>query len=377
MNDDTRPAATEPIAPTEATLADPLAPTVTSGPLRAARPEAAFSGRTPRKTEAVRAGLIVGTGLVVALGVAVAMGASPSAAPSTTGGQTQTQPGNASAVGPGGPDFDLDLGGPKGGPGRGDGRGFGQISVTAVSGSSLSLATADGWTRTIAVTSTTTITRGGAVATLADIAVGDEIRFRQTRATDGTFTITAVEIVQPHVAGTVTAIGADSITLTLRDGSSQTIKTTGSTVYHLERADGARSDVKVGSRIVASGEKAADGTLNASSVWVRLPHVAGTVTATTADAITLGRRDGTTVTVHVGSGTTIRVAGVDGAKLSDIKTGMGVVVEGTQRADGSIDATAIGAGGPDGFGRGRGHDGQKGAGPDDFAAPSASPGSDG
>ncbi|HLO36002.1 MAG TPA: hypothetical protein VK194_07965, partial [Candidatus Deferrimicrobium sp.] len=127
-----------------------------------------------------------------------------------------------------------------------------------------------------------------------------------------------------------------------------------------------------------SGEKAADGTLTATSVRVRLPHVAGSVTATTSITIALSRPDGTTVTVHVGSSTTIRVAGVDNAKLSDVKTGMAIVVEGTQRADGSIDATAIGAG-TRGFGpgMGRGHDFLPGTDPDASAAPSASGGTEG
>jgi hypothetical protein len=255
-----------------------------------------------------------------------------------------------------------------------DGRGFGQISVTAISGSNISLATADGWTRTIAVTSATTITKGGAAATLGDVKVGDTIRFAQTRNTDGTYTITAIEIVQPQVAGTVTAVGADTITITLRDGTSQTIRTTGSTTYHVERADGTRADVKVGSTILASGEKAADGSLTAASVWVRLPHVMGTVTTTTADSITLSRPDGTKVTIHVGSETTIRVAGIETAKLSDVKTGMAIVVEGTQRADGSIDAAEIGAGT---MGMGRGHDGLKGLQPDASPAPAASGGANG
>ena len=100
----------------------------------------------------------------------------------------------------------------------------------------------------------------------------------------------------------------------------------------------------------------------------------GTVTSVGADSITLTRRDGTTVTIHVGSSTTIRVAGIGSAKLSDVKTGMGVVVEGAQRTDGSIDATAIGAGGP---GMGRGHDGLKGAKPGASAAPDASSGTEG
>ncbi|HEX2754565.1 MAG TPA: DUF5666 domain-containing protein [Candidatus Limnocylindrales bacterium] len=241
--------------------------------------------------------------------------------------------------------------------------------MTAVSGSNVSLATDDGWTRTIAVTTATTITKGGAAATLADIGVGDVVRFSESRNADGTYAITAIEIVLPEVAGTVTAVGTDTITIALRDGTSQTIRTTGSTAYQVEEADGKRADVTVGSSISATGERASDGTLTASSVWVHLPHVIGTVTVTSADTITLSRRDGTTVTVHVGSDTTIRVAGVDGAKLSDVKAGMAVVVEGTQRADGSIDARAIGAGNP---GKGRGHDMVPGPGSDASPAPDAS-----
>jgi hypothetical protein len=380
MNDKTRPTASEPIAPTPGWLAEPASP-VRVNERASEVPAATFTGRTHPKAAAVRAGMIVGTGLVVVLGAAVAMGASPSAAP-TTGAPTQTVPG---AVG-GAPGLDQNGMGPvdadgrgfgPGGPGRADKHGFGQVSVTAINGTSLSLATEDGWTRTISVTTATTITKGGASATLADLAVGDTIRFRQTRNADGTYAITAIEIVQPRVAGTVTAVGSDTITITLRDGTSQTVRTTGSTTYHVERADGTRASVTVGSVIVASGEKAADGTLTASSVWVRLPHVAGTVTRTTADTITLTRRDGTSVTVHVGSATTYRVVGIDAPTLSDIKAGMAIVVEGTQRADGSIDASAIGAGDRAGFGKGRGHDGLEDADPNASAAPDASAGTNG
>ncbi len=379
MNDETRetrPFPTDPIAPVDASLdgAPPEAPA------------ASFSGRTPRKSDAVRAGMLVGTGLVVAMGAAVAMGASPSAAPSGAA-QPQTVPGGGGGTVPGLPGFGrggpggqgVGPGGPGGIAGRGfAGRGFGEVSVTAVSGSSVSLATDDGWTRTIAVTSATTITKGGAAATLADLAVGDAIHFRETRNADGSYAITAIEIVQPQVAGTVTAVGSDTITITLRDGTSRTIRTTGSTAYHLEQADGKRADVTVGSTIVATGEKATDGTLTASSVWVRLPHVIGTVTATAADSITISRPDGTTVTVHVGSATTIRVAGIDAPKLSDVKTGMTVVVEGTQRADGSLDAAEIGAGvaGMGGRGLGRGHGGP-GFAPDELPSPAASSGTEG
>lgn len=384
MIDQPSPTPGEPFAPVDASLADDP------------RPAATFTGRTTtHRTAAIRAGMLLGTGLLVAIGAAVAMGASPSPSASSGGtppgvpGQGGPGAGGSGAGGPGGrfgPFGGFGGFGPfgpgvPGGPARPfaglgpmAGDGFGSVKVTAVAGSNVSLATDDGWTRTITVTSSTTITRGGAAATLADLAVGDTVRLAETRNADGTYTITAIAIVLPQVAGTVTAVGTDTITITVRDGTSQTIRTNGSTGYHLDQGDGTRSDVTVGASIVATGTKAGDGSLAATSVWVRLPQVTGTVSAVTAGTITLSRRDGTTVTIHVGSGTTIRVAGIANARLSDVTAGMLIVVEGSQRADGSIDARAIAAGT---FGKGPGHDRQPGAGPNATQAPSASGGTTG
>ena len=391
MNNETRPSPSDPVAPIDPSFAEPFPPGVPERGPASAQPAVVFIGRTRRKSEAVRAGIIAGTGLVVVLGAAVAMGASPSPSASS-GGQTQTVPSDGNGAGLGGPGAggfgQFGPRGPRGqggmagqghgwgagGPGRMDGRGFGQVSVTAVAGSNLSLATDDGWTRTIAVTGTTTITKSGATAKLTDVAVGDTVRIWETPNYDGTYTITAIEVVLPQAAGVVTAVGTDTITITLRDGTSQTIRTSGSTTYHLDQADGKRADVTVGSMIRAMGEKAADGSLTANSVSVRLPHVMGTATATTGDTITLTQRDGTPVTVHVGSATTVRVAGVTGAKLADVKAGMVVVAEGIQRSDGSIDAAEIGAGAA---GLGRGRDWMPGMNPDASPAPDASGGTTG
>ncbi|MBA2720687.1 MAG: hypothetical protein H0U52_15820 [Chloroflexi bacterium] len=357
MSDDSRPIPSDPIEATSGPVAGPTS----------------FTGRTPRKSEALRAGVVVGTGLVVALGAAVAMGASP--APTSQAGAsaapTASADDNRSASHKG--DLGFGQGGPAGDFGRGGagkGAGFGKVSVSAISGSSLSLATDEGWTRTIATTSATTFTRGGEAATLADISVGDEIRFRQTRNADGTFTITAINIVLPNAAGTVTAVGSDTITITLPDGTSKTIRTTAATTYRLGKADGTRAEVTVGATIAAIGEQAANGSLNAKTVAIRLPHVRGTVAATTADTITISRRDGTTVAVHVAAGTTIRVAGLGTATLADVKAGMLVAAAGTQQADGSIDATEVRAGQ---FGKARERDGTNG----DGTTPDASAGTGG
>ena len=350
---------------------------------------ASFSGHTAGRAAAIRAGIVLGGALVVAIGAAVALGASPNAGPSGAGAQPSAPTTNPGTVTPRGNGFGRGgfVPGPFGmgpfglgpstdagpGLGKGDrpGLAFGRITVTAISGSNVSLATEDGWTRTISVTSETTITKGGQPAKLGDLEVGDVVRFAQKRNANGTFTVTALAIIQPQVAGTVTAIASDSITFTGRDGTSQTIKTNGSTTYHRGGANGARTDVKVGSRIVASGDRAADGTITASSVTVILPRVVGTVSAVGADSITISRRDGTSLTIHVGSDTTIGVAGVGTAKIGDIKAGMVVVAEGVQRSDGSLDATAIRAGQP---GKIRGADKGPKAAPGASAEPSTSQG---
>jgi hypothetical protein len=337
-------------------------PEATPGPVGTTPTGAEFLGRTPTKTKAVRAGIVAGTGLVVAIGAAVAMGASPATAPSAG-----ASPAPSGQVAP--EQHDKAGGGWKlGGPGRREGRAFGQISVTAINGSSLSLKTDDGWTRTITVAASTTITKGGQAAKLSDVSVGDIIRFAETRNADGTYTITRIDIVVPQVAGVVTAVGTDTITIKGRDGATTTVRTSSSTTYHVGGSGGSRSDVKVGSAIVAQGTKASDGSLDASSVTVFQPRFAGKVTAKTATTITITGPNGTTQTINVSSSTTYNVAGTTGGSLADVSVGMRIVVEGTKRADGSIDASAIAAGR---FRGNSGHD-KQGQNPDASPAPSAS-----
>jgi uncharacterized protein DUF5666 len=366
MHDETQPFETDPVPPQTAQPAPPMS---------------TFRGSTPGRSSAIRAGLVVGSALVVVVGVAVAMAASPApgsagAPPSTAAGNPGNGNGNGRGTGFGHDGFGGPFGfGPRG-PAAGfpgdkadriGGRGFGPITITAISGSSISLKTEDGWTRTITVTADTAITKGGEKAALSDLNVGDTVRLGQKRNADGSWTVTAVAVVLPKTAGTVTAVSSDTITITGRDGTAQTIRTTGSTTYHKGKVDGTRADVTVGSQLVAIGERGSDGSITATSIQVFLPRVAGTVTAVTSDSLTITRRDGTTLTVHVGSGTSIGVAGVDNATIADVKAGMVAVIEGSQRADGSLDATALRAGQ---LGKGRGDLKGPNNGPNASGAPS-------
>jgi hypothetical protein len=90
---------------------------------------------------------------------------------------------------------DKSSNGNKGQPGKAP------ISITAVDGSNVTLETEDGWTRTIAISDTTVITKGGVTVTAADLKVGDVIRFHQVENADGTFTVDAIRVQTPKTTG--------------------------------------------------------------------------------------------------------------------------------------------------------------------------------
>jgi hypothetical protein len=236
-------------------------------------PEPTFSRRFAHPDRRKVAAL-VGACLAIVISAAATMGASP--APSS--GAAAASPGASSAPEASGKPRDKGSWKGFGGglPGFGFGRGgdgpvigrLGGVQITAIDGSSLSLKTVDGWTRTIVVTPSTKITKGTATITVDDLAVGDTIRFRQQPNADGTFTITRIAVVLPSVVGTVTGKTDSTITIQQRDGTSVTIHVDGSTTYRVEGVTGtaALSDVATGMKILASGAKNADGSLDASRV---------------------------------------------------------------------------------------------------------------
>jgi Domain of unknown function (DUF5666) len=248
---------TTPIDPIE-----PPAPPSPASPSDA--PPAAFSA-TLRNSAILRMGVVLAAAVVLLVSAALTFGASPApSAAAPSGAAPQAPDGN-----PGGRLRDRGLGGPGlFGLGRGGGRfGFGEISITAIDGSNVSLKTDDGWTRTIAVTGTTRITRGGAAITLVDLKVRDRIRFHEIRNADGTYSIDAVQVVLPHVVGKVTAKTADTITVEKPGGGTATIHVSASTTYRVVgKANASLADVAVGDIIGAQGQQRADGSLDATAV---------------------------------------------------------------------------------------------------------------
>jgi hypothetical protein len=220
------------------------------------------------RSVATRAGVVLGSAALVVIGAVAAMGASP-AAPASSGSANLT----VSAPDVAGDAVPFDHGFRGGMPGLG---GFRDITISAIDGSSLSLKTDDGWTRTISVGSATSITKGGATITAGDLAVGDQIRFAQDQATDGSYTVTAIQVVLPAIGGEVTAISGDTITVTGRDGTTGTIHVDGDTTYEVGGTTGkALSDITVGSFVMAEGTLRSDGSLDADAVHSGLRGMRG------------------------------------------------------------------------------------------------------
>jgi hypothetical protein len=206
-------------------------------------------------------GVVLAAAFVLLVSAALTLGASPT--PTTPGAAPQATPAPKATP----RRLDRSFGG-AGLFGRGGGAfGFGSITVTGIAGSNVSLKTDDGWIRTIALTSSTKLTKAGKAIALGDIKAGDRIRFRETRNADGTFTIQAVEVILPSVAGKVTAKTADSISVQTAGGGTATIHVSGSTTYRVGgKANATFGDIAIGAIIGAQGEQRADGSLDATVV---------------------------------------------------------------------------------------------------------------
>ncbi len=228
------------------------------------------------------------------------------------------------------------------------GAAFGTITIASISGTKIGLRTADGWTRTIDVGAGTKIFLGKEAATLGDLKVGDDVRMRQKRNADGTFSIVSLTVPAAQAGGKVTAVSATTITITRRGGGTTTLTVNASTVYRQGGADASKADVKIGSTITAQGKPGSITAFTATVVRISLSRLSGEVTAKTANTVTVKQRDGTSVVVHVDADTRFLVRGLKGAKatLADVAVGNRLVATGIRRADGSLDAVAIGASTP-------------------------------
>lgn len=141
--------------------------------------------------------------------------------------------------------------------------------VTALTGTSITVSDPSGTTTTFAITASTTVTKDRVAASVADLALGDEVRVMPTAS--GSTTAASIAIVEPSVMGTVTAVSGDTITISGRNDTSATVVVSSATTYTKDSASATLADVTVGSSIFAEGSFASPtdtSTLDAASVGI-------------------------------------------------------------------------------------------------------------
>jgi hypothetical protein len=140
-------------------------------------------------------------------------------------------------------------------------------SVSAIDGSTLTLVTPDGWSRTVDTTGIP-ITRGGEEITTADLRVGDRVRVGQRRSDDGTWQVTRLRVALTIARGTVAAVSGDGFEVTTPEDGTLTVRVSEATTWVLGCRVDPAAPLEVGARVVVRGVGAADGSLDATVVAV-------------------------------------------------------------------------------------------------------------
>jgi len=262
------PAAPEPAADTTASSAGPASP---PSVMSVSAEAPAFQGRIGRGNVVKGAiGLIAGIAIVASVAVVVATAAASDGSTAGAVPQASGSPNPSGRPGPAGRFGFPSIGGlfGFGGPLPGLGAApFGGVTIASINGTSIGLETADGWKRTVTLSSSVKVTEAGRAMTASDLKVGQAVQLQEKRNSDGTFTVTGLVIVTPSVVGQVTAKTATTITIKRSDGTTQTIDVDNSTTYHIQGAATSNlAAVTIGMTIVASGPQASNGTVHAFTV---------------------------------------------------------------------------------------------------------------
>jgi hypothetical protein len=202
------------------------------------------------------------------------------------------------------------LGGGFGGRGFGDfGRGGTVKSFTATT---ITVDTAFNGTITVTTNASTNYSKGGKTVTRSALATGQQVAFlpasRPTASSTSTPTLVGtVEIVLPHVSGKVISVNGSQVVVEQQDGLYVTVNLASSTAYDEAGQAAAPSAVVAGVEVSVTGALSSDHTqIDATTVDILLPSVAGQVTAVSGTTLTITGFDGTTETVTTGAGTVFR-----------------------------------------------------------------------
>ena len=141
-----------------------------------------------------------------------------------------------------------------------------------------------------------------------------------------------------RLMGTITAIGADSLTLETREGATYTVRITPQTRFRKDRAEAKLSDFKKGDLVFVGGQRVDEHTFTARMVggggrmgamspeeMVKMGlgtrFVIGEVKAIEGTSLTVLRPDGVTQTISVDENTSFRDRSGESVTLADVKIG--------------------------------------------------------
>jgi len=171
----------------------------------------------------------------------------------------------------------------------------------------------------------------------------------------------------PGVAGSITAINADSITIKTMDGKTVQVNISGNTQFRKERQAAKLGDFKVGDEVFVRGQQSGEGVWQADVVAARpaggnfrgmmregmgKQFIAGEVKSIEGTQLTIARPDGVTQTISVDENTSFRKQN-ESITLADIKAGDHVFGRGELKNNVFVPST-LNVGEPGMMGRGMG-----------------------
>ncbi len=184
-------------------------------------------------------------------------------------------------------------------------------TLSAASATSITVSTEFGGTATFAIDASTTVTKDGAAATAADLAVGQKVVVTPSASNPTTAASIAIHA-KVCVSGTISAVSASSLTLTPRSGGSVTFALTAFTTVTSGGTASSVSALAVGQSVKVTSTDGTTAATVAISPARQLRH--GTVTALSATTFTITSKDNngdaddsgaaTTATYTVNSSTT-------------------------------------------------------------------------
>jgi hypothetical protein len=180
-------------------------------------------------------------------------------------------------------------------------------------------------------------------AGLNDLSVGDHVIAGGQRDADGIFHALVVALVPADaavsIAGVITAVGADSITMRTQRGTVPVLVDR-DTVYFVRGVENASlEDLAAGMKALSKVVVLEDGSLLARRISAARPRpirLRGQVTSVGARTFEVRTGDGEEVEVTVDEETDFRIPGVDSATIADLSVGDRIVARAVVKEEGLI-----------------------------------------